>query len=157
MKHILLKLVVFSGAIAGWHPAWSYDIDTLLARDEAPAGVVFEIVSDEYGLLGKLLPSVKQNILKLRERFPDLPVAVVTHGTEQFDLLNEHRRTQTQAHTLVEELVASNEVDVHVCGTHAEWYGKTPEDFPEYINVSAAGPAQISDYESMGYEIIVLP
>jgi hypothetical protein len=46
---------------------------------------------------------------------------------------------------------------VHVCGTHAGWYGVTPEDFPDYVDVTTAGPAQINDYEAMGYELIVLP
>jgi predicted ATPase len=31
-----------------------------------------------------------------------------------------------------------------------------PEDFPDYINVSAAGPIQINDYEELGYELVVL-
>ena len=157
MKRPLRKLSLLFVALLVCSSAWSSDVATLLGKKEAPAGVVFEIVSEEYGLLGKLLPSVKQDIDKLRERFPGLPVAIVTHGSEQFDLMTENRNTASKAHNLVEALVAQDEIEVHVCGTHAEWYGKTPEDFPDYVDVSAAGPAQINDYIALGYEVIVLP
>ncbi len=136
--------------------AWSSDIDSILAEKQAPAGVVFEIVSDEAGLLSELLPSVKADIEKLRKRFPTLPVAIVTHGTELFDLTSKNRSSERLAHDLVEELVKSNDIDVHVCATHAGWYGVMPEDFPDYVDVTAAGPAQINDYEEMGYEVIIL-
>ena len=157
MKRSLRKLSLWFVTLLVCSPAWSSDVTTILAGKEAPAGVVFEIVGGDPGELDGLLLSVKKDIEKLRQRFPDLPVAIVTHGTEQFDLMTENRATELKAHNLVEDLVNANDVEVHVCGTHAEWYGKTPEDFPDYVNVSAAGPAQINDYVSMGYELIVLP
>ena len=137
--------------------ACATDFDTILAEKEAPAGVVIEIVSDEYGLLSELLPVVKQEIKRLRQRFPGLPIAIVSHGTEQFDLTTKNQKQESTAHQLTRELVTTEEVDVHVCGTHAGWYGVTPEDFPDYVDVTTAGPVQINDYESMGYELIVLP
>jgi intracellular sulfur oxidation DsrE/DsrF family protein len=157
MVRHLLKILFLSASITAVTPVWCYDLGTVPAKQEAPPGVVFEIVSDEYGLLDTLLPSIKQDIRKLRERFPDLPIAIVTHGSEQFGLMNENRDSELKAHNLVEELVDKDDVEVYVCGTHAEWYGKTPEDFPDYVNVSSAGPAQINDYEAMGYDVIVLP
>ena len=147
---LFLSLLAASGV-----PAAS--IDTILADEEPPAGVVFEIVGGEPGELGDLLATVKRNISELRARFPGIPVAVVTHGREQFDLTEDNRRSRARAHSLVRELVDSNGIEVHVCGTHAEWEGKTPEDFPDYVNVSAAGPAQINDYAALGYEVIILP
>jgi len=136
---------------------WATDFDTILAEKEAPAGVVIEIVSDEDSLLSDLLPVIKQQIKRLRQRFPGLPIAIVTHGSEQFDLTTKNQKQESTAHKITRELVNTEEVDVHVCGTHAGWYGVTPEDFPEYVDVTAAGPAQINDYESMGYELVVLP
>lgn len=157
MRHSLFKILTLSVALLSCTSAWSTDVETLLAEKQAPYGVVFEIVSGEPGLLKKLLPDLKADIIKLRDRFPELPVAIVTHGNEQFDLLTENSSSETVTHSLVEELVRSNDVDVHVCGTHAQWKNKTPEDFPDYVNVSATGPAQIKDYVSLGYELITLP
>lgn len=137
--------------------AWSSDVDDLLSAKQAPAGVVFEIVSGDSGLLSTLLPDVKIDIERLRERFPDIPIAIVTHGSEQFDLTIKNREKESKAHNLVENLVKSDNVDVHVCGTHASWFNVAPEDFPDYVDVTPAGPTQINNYEEIGYEVIVLP
>lgn len=156
MNDSLLKTLIFTITILFSTAACSNNIETILSQKQAPAGVVFEIVSGDSGLLGELLPGVRTDIKKLRDRFPEIPIAIVTHGTEQFALTKNNRKTEASAHKQVQALV-SDDIDVHVCGTHAEWFGVTPEDFPEYVNVSATGPAQINDYEEMGYEIIVLP
>lgn len=100
---------------------------------------------------------MKTDIKKLRDRFPEIPIAIVTHGTEQFDLTIKNRSKQNIAHGVVEELVKANDVEVHVCGTHAGWFGIEPEDFPDYVDVTPAGPTQINHYEELGYELIILP
>lgn len=127
-----------------------------MAQKQAPAGVVFEIVSDEADLLGELLPSVKADIIKLRQRFPGLPVAIVSHGSEQFALSSKNYSAGQRTHDMVKSLVRSDKVDVHVCATHAGWYGVSAEEFPDYVDVTAAGPVLIDDYEAIGYEIIIL-
>ncbi|MDH5613321.1 MAG: hypothetical protein OEY66_12795 [Gammaproteobacteria bacterium] len=157
MKHSLLKIAAFVAALLACTSLWATEVETLLAAEEAPDGVVFEIVSGEKGLLSRLLPAVKADIKKLRERFPELPVAIVTHGNEQFDLLTENRDTEAAAHTLAKELVNADEVNIHVCNVHAGWRNKSPEDFPDYVNVAATGPAQVRTYIDMGYVVISLP
>ena len=161
MKRKLVKIATVLTALLAltsvWASAWATDVETLLAAEEAPDGVVFEIASGEKGLLSRLLPAVKADIKKLRERFPELPVAIVTHGKEQFDLLTENRDTETAAHTLAKELVNADEVNLHVCNVHAGWRNKSPEDFPDYVNVAATGPAQVRTYIDMGYVVISSP
>ncbi len=49
------------------------------------------------------------------------------------------------------EFRLADDVTVHVCGTFAAWQGVDPSEFPESINVAAAGPTQIEDYVSLGY------
>ena len=156
MKFASLKSLSITLSLLASSAAWSSDVDTIIQREQAPEGVVFEIVSDEDDLLGEILPSVKADIEKLRQRFPNLPIAIVSHGKEQFALTSSNRSTEPQAHKLVQELVEKDDVDVHVCGTHAGWYGVSAEAFPDYVDVTAAAPAQINDYEEMGYEVIVL-
>lgn len=153
----LLKSLIITLSLLSVTVAWGNDVESLLKDKQAPAGVVFEIVSGESGLLSKLLPRLKNDILRLRKRFPKLPIAIVTHGSEQFDLTSDNIKIESTAHNLVEELVKNNEVDVHVCGTHAGWFNVMPEDFPDYVDVSPAGPTQINDYEELGYELVVLP
>lgn len=156
MPRSFLKTLILSLTLLSTTSAWADYVDTLIAREYAPDGVVFEISSGETDLLSKVLPTVKANIEKLRDRFPELPIAIVTHGNEQFSLLTENLRTEAPTHGLIEKLVKSEGIDVHVCGTHAEWKNKAPEDFPDYVNVSASGPAQIKTYIELGYELIIV-
>lgn len=153
----MLKILTFVFLLLSHTSVWSIDVDSILAEDQQPAGIVFEIVSGKSSLLGSLLTALKVDIERLHERFPGLPIAIVTHGLEQFDLTKKNRDKEALAHELVEQLVSTHNVDVHVCGTHAGWYGIDPEDFPDYVNVAAGGPTQIKNYQALGYELIILP
>jgi len=132
-------------------------VDDVLNSKSEPSGIVFEIVSGNADLLRDLLPVIRNNINRLRSRFPKLPVAIVTHGSEQFSLTNKNRKMEKKIHTMVKEMVINEDIDFHVCGTYAQWYGVSPEDFPDYVDVAVTGPAQINDYEELGYVVITLP
>ena len=147
----LLIILLFSNVVHGNNE--TVPVNHILQQKQPPAGIVFEIVSDEDELLEQLLPDIKTAVTKLREKFPELPIAIVSHGKEQFSLTTKNANSKT--HRLVKDLV-KDKVEVHVCGTHASWYNIMPEDFPDYVDVSVAGPARINDYEEMGYELIVL-
>lgn len=145
--------------LAGFRPAAvaADEIEALLTADEAPAGVVFEIVSSDADTLDGLLPVIRADIERLRARFPELPVAIVSHGTEQFALTTEERASAPELHAIAEDMVTAKNVDLHVCGTYASWFGVDPGDFPDYVDVSSSGPAQINDYRALDYILITLP
>ncbi|MBT2969528.1 MAG: hypothetical protein B6D72_09030 [gamma proteobacterium symbiont of Ctena orbiculata] len=131
-------------------------VDRLLEAEEEPAGVVFEIIEDDDDALGWALPKVARLSTKLRARFPELPIAVVSHGREQFGLLaDEADGLLAPIHDKARQL-QSEDIDLHVCGVHAGWDGYTPEDYPAYVDVSPSGPAQIRDYRNLGFVLIVL-
>lgn len=138
--------------IAPGMPAWAESpIDPVLQAKQAPAGVVFEIATGKSDSLGWALPLVKNYIGQIRQRFPDMHIAVVTHGRELFALQkNRQDNAAAPVHKLTQQLVKDG-VSLHVCGTYAEKQGLHEEDFPEYVNVAAAGPAQINDYIAVGY------
>jgi intracellular sulfur oxidation DsrE/DsrF family protein len=91
--------------------------------------------------------------MQLRERFSDIDIAVVTHGSEQFALLKSEASSRAAVHRGVQSL-ALNNVPVHVCATHASWRGKLADDFPDYVDVTPAGPNKIRDYQFIGYSLI---
>jgi intracellular sulfur oxidation DsrE/DsrF family protein len=131
-------------------------IEHLLAETSEPDGVVFEIVEEDEDALTWALPLVRQLAERLRARFPELPITVVTHGSEQFGLLaTESEGPLAEIHNEARDLVSS-EIDLHVCGAHAGWYGHGPQDFPAYVDVAPSGPALINDYRSLGFEIVRL-
>lgn len=131
------------------------DVKNILAQNGAPFGVVFEIVEGSGKALQWAIPAVNGYVKQLRERFPDIGLAVVSHGNEQFGLMTSQQTEQAQMHQTVQSLVASD-VPVHVCGTHASWRGKDAGDFPDYVDVAPAGPTEIRNYEAMGYVLIVV-
>ncbi len=131
------------------------DIDALLAQSQAPHGVVFEIVESDENALEEILPKLRSAIEKLRARFPRAEFAVVSHGREEFALQTKYQQENTAIHQQVRSLVA-DDVPVHVCETHAGWYGVNARDFPEYVNVSPTGPGQVDLYQELGYELVVV-
>jgi len=142
--------------LASFAPAQGSDgIDALLQRDDAPQGVVFEIVEGDEAALEDLLPRVRVAIERVRARFPDTEFAVVSHGREEFALQRQYQGEYAQIHQQVQSLVAED-VPVHVCATHASWYAVSAEDFPEYVDVAPTGPGQIELYLELDYELIVI-
>jgi intracellular sulfur oxidation DsrE/DsrF family protein len=126
-------------------------LDAVLKAEQAPAGVVFEIVTGSEDSLDWALPRVKSYIKRIRQRFPGLPVAVVSHGREMFSLRKDNSsKSATKVRQISQQLVADG-VTLHVCGTYAGYKGYSEEDFPEFVNVAAEGPAQLNDYVAVGY------
>jgi intracellular sulfur oxidation DsrE/DsrF family protein len=150
---LLLASLLTTSVLAG---SADQAISKLLAQETRPSGVVFEVVEGDGLALNWALPWVRDKSAALRERFPDLDIAVVSHGREQFGLLSEKRETNSGTHLLAQSLALQSDIPVHVCGTHASWYDKTIEDFPDYIDVAPSGPGQIRAYQDFGYELIVV-
>lgn len=130
------------------------DIESILERRDAPEGVVIEIVSGDRDLLDEAMPLARDYVTRLRARFPDLEIAVVTHGKEQFALTREHKQDHEQAHATVKELVSIAKVPVHICETYAGMNQIDASQFPDYVDVAPSGPAQINNYRELGYLVV---
>lgn len=157
VSHCLQALVI-AGLLSLSLPVLGkdYTLNEVLALPTEPDGVVIEIVTGDADGLSWALPRAQDYIKQLRGRFAELPIAIVTHGREQFALTEKNQKTSETAHNNVRSLIQGSEVQVHVCGAYAGWRGLTEEDFPDYVNVSASGPAQINDYKAVGYLPIVI-
>ena len=141
--------------ILSWLPSFAFgqSVESLLAAKHRPVGVVFEIVEADLAALSWAIPQVRADIDRLQLRFANLPVAVVSHGREQFALTKAKATQFPTIHAEIQQL-NTDDVPVHICATHASWYGVQAEDFPAYVDVAAAGPAQVADYENLGYSKI---
>jgi intracellular sulfur oxidation DsrE/DsrF family protein len=152
VRHLLLRVllplcVLFSGA------ASAKTVKEILALEEAPPGVVFEILAPNPQQWQRIQPRLMGAIDSLRSAFPDLDIAVVSHGNEQFALTTENESKFPLLHQGVRDLGESG-VDVHVCETFASWSNVTAEAFPDYVDVAPSGPAQINNYVAMGYLLV---
>ena len=156
MRTILLKilLIVIVTYTVVTQASIRDDVDAVLARDQAPSGVVFEVVSGDPDFLDEAIPAIRAQIDRLREKFKDLPIAVVTHGGEQFALMAAKADDYASTHKQVKVMNLQENIPVHVCGTHASWRNVVEEDFPDYVDVAPSGPAQIRNYIELGYLLI---
>jgi len=139
----LISLFALSSAVA---TAADEDMDQmyvaeLLAQDEAPDGVVFELIGNEGDYLLNAIKKVETYKEQLQKKFPELKIAVVSSAKD--------------THKRVQRLVESD-VPVHICEVHASWRDVAPEDFPDYISVSSTGPAEIKNYQEFGYKLIIV-
>ena len=131
-------------------------LDRIIAMKTPPAGVVIEVVEGDPNALDWALPQVKRISADLHARFPDLPIAVVTHGAEQFALMNNAEAPLAGKIRQQARALADSGTPVHVCGGHAAIRGIDASAFPDYIDVAPSGPAQITDYRNQGYALIIL-
>ena len=130
-------------------------VDALLAKDEAPQGVVFELISGDPKTWVWASPMLADFHERLRAKFAGLDIVVVSHGAEQFQLMTSRKREQPAAIAQLADL-ASEGVDVHVCGVHSSWRDVPQSAYLNFIDVTASGPAQINDYVALGYAFIIL-
>jgi len=151
IKHfftILLFVHYSTNAIAA--NSNSSSVQKIISSGQAPEGVVFEIVSGNAQYLDWALPEAEKLSRQLRSKFPSLDIAIVTHGWEQFSLTKKQLSNNTPLKNSIKSLIKSD-VQVHVCGTYAEYNGVNAEEFSELVDVAAAGPSQINDYIKLGY------
>jgi len=155
-KIVIAVMLVVMLALSHVIKAANTDLGSIYIRDQAPVGVVFEIVDWDDDYLERVIPWVNQQIILLREKFPGLDVAVVSHGNEQFALLKDADAAYPQIHSNVQRLISDHDVKLELCLGHANMKGFNQNDFPEYVDIETSGPSQIAAYEALGYDKVVV-
>ena len=150
-------LLLFPWLLMGTALAGSQTLERLLESPAAPAGVVFEIVDRDPQALELALPWVRQAAERLEERFPGLPMALVTHGQEMFALQEKDKERNAALHAQAQRLKQDKGIPVYVCETFAGWKGVAPEAFPSYVDVAPSGPAQVNNYLALDYRRLLVP
>ena len=139
-----------------WAGDYSHpDIDRMLRTDTAPDGLVIELLSWDDRTWDWAAPMITDLRQQLLQRFPDIDIAVVSHGGEQFQLTKENAVEQPEAIAQLGELTEQG-VNLHVCGTHSSWRDVEETAYIDIVDVSPSGPAQINDYIKLGYRHIQL-
>ena len=151
---LMLSLSLFTpaSAAAGYsHP----QVEQLLAAEHEPDGVVFEVLAWDRNTWSWAAPMIADLRGQLRQKYPDLPVAIVSHGGEQFQLTQERAAQQPGAIAQLTGLVGEG-VDLHVCGAHSLWNQVPLDDYIDIVDVAPSGPARVNDYVALGYTLILL-
>jgi intracellular sulfur oxidation DsrE/DsrF family protein len=131
-------------------------VDVILSEAAAPDGVVFDIETLDANALNTLAPYVRKQIHLIRERFPDVDIAVVSHGAEEFALQKQAQSDNAALHDTFSQLTQSDGVSIHVCGAVGGLKGLSREDFPDFVSYSESGMAQLNDYKALGYQVVII-
>ncbi len=130
------------------------ELDTILTQSKAPKGVVFEVVEWKDDALAVVIPWLNTQIDALRTKFPDLAIAIVSHGGEQFALLNSNKESNKGIHSSVQRLITDHDIKLEICLGHAQMRGFNASDFPDYVTIEQSGPNSIMEYEDIGFEVV---
>ena len=133
------------------HPA----IEKLLQATETPDGVVFELLSWDEDTWQWAAPLIVDYRNQLKQRFPDIDIAIVSHGGEQFQLTQEKAEKQPEAIATLRGLTDEG-VSLHVCGVHSSWEDVAESEYIDIVDVAPSGPARINDYVNLGYTKILI-
>ncbi len=159
-KRILKILLI--GVFLGAYPlsyAQEYShpsVTRLIKADNDPVGVVFELIENDKNTWQWAAPMIKGLRDQLKEKYPDIEIAVVSHGREQFQLIKKRAERQKASISILEDLVRKENVDLHVCGTHSSWFDIDPSSYIDIVDVAVSGPAKINDYINLGYQPVQL-
>lgn len=149
MKSLLLRLTIL--LLLPLNVLAFDDLIAVLDHKEEPAGIVIEITSGDALYLEKIIPEVTSDIKKIHQKFKKLPIAIVSHARESLILADKSVDKHKTLHKQIKNLSDKADTTVHVCGTYASWFNISESEFPDYINVSPAGPVQVDDYIELGY------
>ncbi len=153
IKVLILSILLSGHAFSDYtHPS----VKRLIQSNSAPIGVVFELIESDKRTWQWAAPLIKSLRTQLKEKYPDIEIAVVSHGREQFQLTQKRAKHQKQAISILKDLVIKEGVDLHVCGTHSSWYDIDPNSYLDIVDVAVSGPAKINDYINLGYQPIQL-
>ena len=126
----------------------------IIEQDSELAGVLFHIREFDEEAYYWLASRLEYYVGIIRNRHPDLPIAVVSHGDEILALTKANQEAYASTHNAIRRMVNDEGVDFHVCGAFAEINNLYESDFPEYIDLVPFGPATLTDYRQLGFEII---
>lgn len=151
MRYLLISFLLIFSQLSLANDA----VDEILAESFVPSGVVFEMLTHEEDSWPKALAYIRSSVKRLHIKYPDLPIVIVSHGMEQFALLDDTDRINVTAHSEVKSLLKNN-IKLEVCGTFAEWNGYDKSDFPDYVTVVDQAPRSIELYRQDGYSIVLI-
>ena len=131
-------------------------IEDILTLKEEPPGVVFELIESTHYAWTWAAPKIRSYVSELREKFPDIDLAIVSHGREQFSLTKKGASSIIKEVSILKDINKKDSVDISVCGTHSQWLNVSRENYLPFINVAESGPALINDYKNLGFIVVLL-
>ena len=151
---LILVCTVFATTLVFAASKEKQQLADLLKSQEPVVGVVFEIVGGDSMTLLRAVARSRGYMDKIKKRHPGIKFVIVSHGLEQFSMLDENQVEYSILHHQVENMVKYDGVPFQVCGGFAEINDVLHDEFVDYVEVLPSAPAQLDEYASKGYRII---
>lgn len=130
-------------------------LEQLLAGNQLPEGIVFEIMAWEDHSWDWAAPMLQVYVERLRNKYGQLDFALISHGAELFDLTHRAGLANRPSIRQLADLEAGG-VEIYVDGEYARWKRLEQRDFLEFVEVTASASAQLAAYVELGYASIKL-
>ncbi len=130
-------------------------VKRLIDANLEPDGVVFELVEYDKDAWDWAAPMVESLSRQLKNKYPNIDIAIVSHGNEQFQLTQQSQQENQYSISILNNLNKSG-VDISVCGINSSWNNVAHSDYIDIIDVASSGPALVNDYLNLGYRRIKL-
>lgn len=130
------------------------DILYIIRQDEAPRGVVLHTREYDESAYYWVAPRLEYYVSLIREKYPEIPLVIISHGDEIRSLTISSRPTNQEVHRIIRRLVEEYLVDFQICGAFATMNNLEHTAFPPYVNVVPSAPSALADYRDQGYELI---
>jgi intracellular sulfur oxidation DsrE/DsrF family protein len=155
MKSLIAVLFLFLPIVSQATEYKNYEVSQIIQSAEMPEGIVFELITFEEDAWQWVAPMLEALTTQLRQKFPEIEIALVSHGSEMFDLATrENRHSQPEIKQLAS--ISDSGVDIHVCGNFASYQQLGDDDFLKFVDVAPSAPTQLNDYLNLGFELIRL-
>ncbi|MEJ2309839.1 MAG: hypothetical protein P8Z78_11045 [Gammaproteobacteria bacterium] len=130
------------------------DILYIIRNDEAPSGVVLHTREYDEAAFYWVAPRLEYYVLLIRKKYPAIPLVILSHGDEIRSLTTTMTSKYPDVHDIIRRLVEKQNVDFQICGAYAAMNNLDESAYPGYVNVIPSAPSALSEYRTLGYEII---
>jgi intracellular sulfur oxidation DsrE/DsrF family protein len=126
----------------------------LLNAEESSPGVLLHTREHDEDAYIWVAPRLEYYVTLLRERYPEIPLVVISHGDEMTSLTVDNKMNYPGIHQVIRRLVNEYQVEFQVCASFATYSDIDVSDFPDYIQVIPSAPAAFTDYRALGFDLI---
>jgi hypothetical protein len=97
------------------------DIRYLIARDEALQSDLIYITEYDEDAYIWVAPRLEYSVYLLREKFPDVPLIIISHGDEMRSFAHANKVKYQRVYASIKHMVEMLEVHFQVCGSFASY------------------------------------
>ena len=161
LQGVVVLMVLLSGAVSSAVEVSKpdetpelVDILYIIQKGEAPEGVVLHTREYDESAYTWVAPRLEYYVSLIREKYPGIPLVIVSHGDEIRALTISSAPENREVHAIIRRLVEEYQVDFQICGAFATMNNLEHTAFPDYVNVVPSAPSALADYRDQGYELI---